>query len=212
VNGRVDGRTTCWWWVRHAPVIGHGGAIYGNSEVDCDTSDEAAFRGLARRLPDHALWLTSHLGRTRRTAAAIAAAWDGATPAPIVEQDIGEQSFGDWHGRTHEELARSPDGVYHKFWTAPADHAPPGGESFVAVIGRVSAAVERITAEHGGRHIIAVAHGGSIRAALALALSLEPEAALAFRIENLSITCIEHVAGPGPGGDWRVVSVNHSPT
>ena len=37
--------TTRWWWVRHAPAIRLGGAIYGNSEVPCDTSDDASFRG-----------------------------------------------------------------------------------------------------------------------------------------------------------------------
>ncbi len=63
--------TTRWWWVRHAPVIHHGGAIYGNSEVECDTSDAASFRGLAQRLPANALWVTSHLSRARKTAAAI---------------------------------------------------------------------------------------------------------------------------------------------
>jgi alpha-ribazole phosphatase len=199
--------TTCWWWVRHAPVVGHGGAIYGNTEVACDTSDGESFRALARRLPAGALWVTSHLGRARETAAAIAAARNDATIEPLVERDLGEQDFGDWHGRTHAELA--DDGVYHKFWTAPAHHAPPGGESFASVIARVAAAIERITRAHAGRDIVAVAHGGSIRAALALALSLDAEAALAFRIENLSLTRIEHVAGPGPGGDWRVAQVNH---
>jgi len=64
---------------------------------------------------------------------------------------------------------------------------------------------------HAGRDIIAVAHGGTIRAALALALGLEPEAALAFTIENCPITRIDHVNGPGVGNDWRVVTVNRLP-
>ncbi len=202
--------TTRWWWVRHAPVVGHGGAISGNTEVACDTSDGESFGALARRLPAEALWVTSHLGRARETAAAIAAARDDATVAPLVERDFGEQDFGHWQGRTHAEL--EDDGVYHKFWAAPAHHAPPGGESFAEVIARVAPAIERFTQAHAGRDIVAVAHGGSIRAALALALSLDAEAALAFRIENLSLTRIDHVAGRGPGGDWRVAQVNHPAT
>ncbi len=108
----------------------------------------------------------------------------------------------------YAELERAGDAVYHKFWLTPADHAPPGGESFAAVIERVRPVVERLTAAHAGRDIVAVAHGGSIRAALALALGLGAEGALAFRIEHLSLTRIDHAAGPGPGGDWRVGSVN----
>jgi broad specificity phosphatase PhoE len=61
---------------------------------------------------------------------------------------------------------------------------------------------------YSGRDVIVVAHGGTIRAALAQALGLEPEAALAFTIENCSITRIDHIEGPGMGHGWRVVTVN----
>jgi broad specificity phosphatase PhoE len=76
---------------------------------------------------------------------------------------------------------------------------------------RVAAAVARITREHAGRNIVAVAHGGSIRAAVALALGLEPEAALALSIDNLSLTRLDHIDGPGNGHGWRVGSVNLPP-
>ncbi len=207
-----DLSTTRWWWVRHAPAMRRGGAIYGNSEVPCDTSDDVSFKGLAARLPDHALWVTSHLGRARETAAAIVAGGAKA-PAPLVEEGLAEQNFGDWQGRTHEELARENTPAYHKFWLAPARHAPPGGESFTDVMVRVGAVIERLSEAHGGRDIVAVAHGGSIRAALAVAFGVEAnaDASLCFTIDNLSITRIDHVPGPGAGGNWRIVSVNQSP-
>ena len=53
--------------------------------------------------------------------------------------------------------------------------------------------------------------GGTIRAALALALDLDPEAALAFTIENCSITRIDRIDGPGMGHGWRVARVNQPP-
>lgn len=201
---------TRWWWVRHAPVVGLNGVIYGGNDVPCDVSDSAAMAALAARLPEEALWVTSHLGRTQATAEAINAA-RGAAIAPLVEPDLAEQDFGAWQGRSFAELERDGDAVYHKFWLAPADHAPPGGESFAAVADRVAAVIARLTAAHAGRDIVAVAHGGTVRAALVLALGLEPEAALAVRVENLSLTCIEHVDRPEPGGDWRVVHVNLPP-
>ena len=86
--------TTRWWWLRHAPVINRGNVIYGNSEVDCDVSDAAAFLALAERLPKGAVWVTSHLGRTHKTAAAIAAAGDGSVPERLVEPHLAEQNFG----------------------------------------------------------------------------------------------------------------------
>ncbi len=93
----------------------------------------------------------------------------------------------------------------------PHTKPAPGGESFLAVIERVSRAVHQLVEMHSGRDVIAVAHGGTIRAVLALALGLEPEAALAFTIENCSITRIDHIDGPGMGHRWRVVTVNRPP-
>ncbi|MFP6743017.1 MAG: histidine phosphatase family protein [Alphaproteobacteria bacterium] len=201
---------TRWWWVRHAPAFRVNGGIYGNDDVPCDTTDAESFRGLARLLPEDAIWVTSHLSRTKLTAAAIV---DGGAvgPEPMVEQGLGEQGFGDWQGMTHAEVEAANPEIYHKFWLAPADHAPPGGESFVDVIDRVRTVVERMTVDHGGRDIIAVAHGGTIRAALAIALGVEADRALPFCTENLSITRIDHVDGPGAGGDWRIVTVNQPP-
>ena len=201
---------TRWWWVRHAPAFRKDGAIYGNDEVPCDTSDRDAFRWLARRLPADAVWVTSHLSRTQKTAAAI---FDGGAvaPTPLVESGLGEQNFGAWQGLTHAEIERDQNRIYHKFWLAPARHAPPGGESFVAMIERVGAVIARLTDEHSGRDIVAVAHGGTIRAALAIALDITPDSALAFQTENLALTRLDHVAGPGEGGDWRIVTVNTLP-
>jgi len=203
-------RVTRWWWVRHAPVPGFGGAIYGDDEVDCDLSDAAALAAVAGRLPAGARWVSSHLGRARRTAAALAAHHPDPAPA-AVEPDLGEQSFGDWQGRSFAELERSGDAVYHRFWLAPARHAPPGGESFVAMITRVRAVIDRLTAAHAGGDIVAVAHGGTVRAALAVALGVDPEAALAFKVDNLSLTRLERVEHARPGHDWRIVHVNLPP-
>ena len=198
---------TRWWWVRHAPVTDHGGRLYGRTDVPANTSERKRFEALARALPEGAVWLTSALLRTHQTADAIAAAGH-AVPARAEEPDLDEQDFGAWHGLTWEEVHAERGGLAHKYWVTPARVAPPEGESFVDVMERVAAGVGRRTARHAGSDIVAVAHGGSIRAALALALELDPERALAFSIDNLSITRIDHVDGPARGGAWRVVAVN----
>jgi len=79
------------------------------------------------------------------------------------------------------------------------------------VIERVSRAIHQLVESYSGDDIIAVAHGGTIRAALALALGLDPEASLAFTIENCSITRIDRLDGAGIGHGWRVVTVNRPP-
>ena len=202
---------TRWWWVRHAPVTDHGGRLYGRTNVPANTSERPRFEGLARALPQDAVWLTSNLLRTHQTADAIAEAGH-AVPERDIEADLDEQDFGAWHGLTWSEVASERgSGLAHKYWVAPAHITPPEGESFVQLVERVSAAVSRRTTQHAGRDIVAVAHGGSIRAALALALGLDAERALAFSIDNLSITRIDHVEGPAKGQAWRVAAVNLPP-
>ena len=204
---------TRWWFVRHAPVTGMKGRLYGSSEVECDTSDVAAFAALAAKLPADALWIASHLSRTHKTAAAIRAAGLDA-PEPIVEPEIREQDFGDWQQLTWDEMHKNDPDAYTAFWDAPARNAPPGGESFADVVTRTARAIDRYTAEHAGRDIVAVCHGGSIRGALAHAMGLSPEGGMAVTIDTLSLTRIDHVDGGllrGKGATWRLMGVNHPP-
>ncbi|MEO3427691.1 histidine phosphatase family protein [Pelagibius sp. CAU 1746] len=210
--------TTRWWWIRHAPVTSHAGLVYGNQDVPCDCGDEAVFRGLAARLPDDAAWVVTPLGRTRATAEAIAR-HHAAVPADFeVEARLAEQDFGDWQGLTHDELAAQRSGAWHRFWLAPAEEVPPGGESFAAVSARVGEAIAALTRRHAGRDIVCVSHGGPIRAALGHALGVTPEQALAFSVDNCALTRLDHFATetvPGRdrpegelGGAWRIAQVN----
>ncbi len=208
----MNATVTRFWWVRHAAVP-HEGRIYGQSDLSCDCSETALFTGLVGQLPRDAIWVTSHLRRTHETAAAIIrAGLPGPQPIPgpeaVAMTDLAEQHFGEWQGLTHDELSQSRNGDFHRFWHAPAHETPAGGESFAAVIERVSRAIHQLVLTYGGRDIIAVAHGGTIRAALGLALGLDPEAALAFSIDNCSLTRIDRFDGPGLGHGWRVVTVN----
>ncbi len=210
--------TTRWWWVRHAPEVDPGGRSDGPDDVECEWSDTATFQALARLLPPDPVWVTSHLRRTHQTARAIRAHLPGdAHPEPLVEPDLAEQHFGDWQGLTHDQLAERRNGQWHRFWHAPAVEAPPGGESFVQVVERVAAVIARLSREHAGRDIVAVTHGGTIRAALTVALDLDPERALAIATENCGLTRVDHIAGeagshaPGTEAVWRIAQVNLSP-
>ena len=195
------GRPSGWWWIRHAPVRGSEGRLNGQRDVDCDTSDEASLRVLAAMLPGDAVAIVSPLKRTRQTLAAIAAA-GARLPKPVVEPDFVEQSFGRWEGLSWAEMQARDAGVYADFWRNPTRNAPPDGESFAAQMRRTAAAIERLTAAFAGRDIVSVSHGGTIRAAVAHALGLTPEAAMAIVVDNLSLTRLslvhDRLLSPGP--------------
>ena len=75
---------------------------------------------------------------------------------------------------------------------------------------RACSAIARITREQAGRDVIAVAHGGTIRAAVGLALGSQPEKGLAFDIDNCSVTRLDHIAS-GSETVWRLPMVNQQP-
>jgi alpha-ribazole phosphatase len=202
--------TTRLFLVRHALVEPSARAmLYGAMDVAlCDATlrEEAALhRWLAFRLPQPAHWVVSGLSRTRATAAAIFAA--GYPETPLAEEpDLAEQHLGEWQGLPHEALAERLRHAPHPFWPHGAEEEPPGGESFAAVRARVGPAIERLADRHAGEDVVAVAHGGSIRAALAHALDLSAHQAFGFSIRNLGLTRLER-----HGADWRVSAVNEEP-
>jgi alpha-ribazole phosphatase len=215
---------TRWWWVRHAPVPGAPARLYGQRDEACDIGDTPAFAALAALLPRDAIRIVTPLQRTRTTLAAIDAADEGArgggrvggdqaSPAPpLVEPDLVEQHFGAWQGLTWAEMQAADPVAYRAFWADPTANAPPGGESFAAVMARTAAAIERLTGRFAGREIVAVAHGGPIRAAVGLALGLDPRATMAIAVDNLSVTRLARLPpgdrATGIGGAWRVEAVN----
>jgi broad specificity phosphatase PhoE len=201
---------THWWWIRHAPVPDNA-CIYGQRDVDSDCTNEEVFRAVAAELPKGAVWLTSNLSRTVQTADAIAAQiGEHIRPkqAPLKVPEFAEQHLGEWQGVPREEFYKMRKPV--PFWFGPADERAPGGESFNDLIERVKPAMERLTQEYAGRDIVAVAHGGTIKAMLAIALELSPDRALALSIDNCSITRADHLRTPD-GDFWRIGAVNHRP-
>ncbi len=178
--------TSRWWWLRHAPSAVGAGVCVGSSDVDCLDPDPDTLAGIAAQIPDDAICLTSPRLRARRTFAALPGfAHAGTNPA------FAEQDFGAWEGQLYEHIDTD--------WSSPATLRPPGGESFTDVVIRVHEALDRIEAPE----LLVVSHAGPIRAAVAKALDLTPERALAVQVQPLSLTClVRH------GHGWSVDFVN----
>ena len=200
--------TTRWWWVRHAPVREDNGRIYGQKDLGCDTSDGVVFQAVAKILPRNAVWVASTFKRTHQTAAAI---WAAGFPKPEKmphEADLAEQHLGEFQGMDRATFVASRP--FGNNWFGPIDEPTPGGESFMDLYNRVRGAIERITIAQSGRDVIAVAHGGTIKAAVGLALGDQPGKGLAFDIDNCSVTRLDHLASAGHIS-WRLPMVNQQP-
>lgn len=209
-------QTTRWWFIRHAPVVDAKAAkLSGQADVAADVSDGESFKRMADQLPQGAVWIATPLKRTAQTAEALWAA--GAERVqPEVEEAFAEQAFGAWTGLTWAEIDGLKNAESLAFWDAPATTCPPasaqyGAESFVSVCERVAGRLDELMQTHGGRDIVCVAHAGSIRGAIAHALGLSADQALALDVKNTSLTRLDHVTDvlrTKRGGRWRVVGVN----
>lgn len=175
--------------IRHAPAL-NGGRLCGRTDVDADCSDLALFDRVRRRIGTPARLVVSPAVRCRQTAGAL---WRDRPHD--LDQRLWEQDFGAWEGTPYADL---PD-LGPLAGDALAAHRPPGGESFVDVCQRIGPAVQEMVA---AGDVTVVAHAGTVRAALALAVG--PTAALAFEIAPLSVTRLRAL----PGGGWAIAEVN----
>ena len=188
------------WWVRHGPT--HEKAMVGWRDVPADLSDTAALARLDAHLPKDALLISSDLTRATATADAIATGRQRLPHDPALR----EMHFGDWDGQTWDVIASTHPTLSRAFWEEPGPHRAPGGESWDDIAARVSAATDALIAAHPGRDLILVAHFAVILTQVQRALGVTPVEVFAHRIDNLSVTRIDHRAG-----GWHPGPINHRP-
>jgi broad specificity phosphatase PhoE len=141
--------------------------------------------------------LTSNLVRAADTAAAIGAAC-GVEPEPDAR--LAELGQGEWEGRTHAELAREDAERYSAWLTT--DREPPGAETVVEGLARVTAALDALAPVSG--IVCVVSHGGTLRLVARHLLQLEARRAWGMDIDNASIGVLESI----PGSHWQMVRWN----
>ncbi|MCC5993147.1 MAG: histidine phosphatase family protein [Rhodobacteraceae bacterium] len=169
--------------IRHAPAD-TGGRLAGRRDVAARIDPQAAAY-MARALGQPARLICSPALRCRQTAEAL---W----PKLVPEQDarLWEQDFGTHEGLAYEDL---PDlGPLSRAELAQV--AAPEGESFAQMVARVTPALAGLQVPTGGGPVVVVAHAGTVRAALAMALGDVP-LALAFEVAPLSVTRLRCFAG-----------------
>ena len=104
---------------------------------------------------------------------------------------LAEVGFGEWEGRTAEQLKqRDPDAILN-FKLDPVANRPHGAEALADFHGRVIAAYEEIHQRHAGQHVLVVAHAGVIRMAICHALGLPCTQAYHINVGSAGIARIK---------------------
>ena len=115
---------------------------------------EQAGRAIKERYSVSAIY-TSPMSRATRTAEIIGQ----ATGVPVqVLPPLGDYSFGEWEGKTPEEVKAEYPEQFRLWMTAPHRAKIPGGESLRRRRLQVAAALERLAVEHQDQTVVLVSH------------------------------------------------------
>lgn len=131
--------------------------VQGHSDRRLNERGRTQARALAEELEHEHLdaIYSSDLARAYETARIVA---ERKGMPVTATRDLREKDFGTWEGLTDEEILRRFPHARNSPWG--------DGETTAALSTRVVGALRRIAESHPGGHILVVAHGGPVRAAL----------------------------------------------
>jgi len=105
----------------------------------------------------------------------------------IKEIGLRERDFGDFEGKTFAEIEVLLPEQSMRWRKRDPDFYPTGGESLVALRGRVLEAAERLAAQHPGEQIALVGHGGVMDVLYRAATRLDIQAPRTWALGNTAI-------------------------
>lgn len=92
-----------------------------------------------------------------------------------VEQRAGlaELDYGEWDGRSAEDVDVAHHDEYVRWSSDPAWNAPTGGETAIALAHRMTSVIEEIRCDHTEGDVLVVSHKASIRVLLCALLGVD---------------------------------------
>ena len=162
--------------IRHTTPRIASGICYGQLDMDVTDSFASEAAEVLNRLPPVELVIASPLLRAQRLGEHLAQQQRCTLRSDARLMEI---HFGDWEGRAWSDIERGEIDA----WAADTlNYASPNGESAQQMLQRMRDALRDVT-QLPQRHIALVAHGGSIRALLALLADIPLAHTLNWQIE-----------------------------
>jgi len=159
------------------------GRYQGTTDVALSELGLAQAQALAKRLAGEKLTAiyASDLQRARDTAAPIA---DRHGQVAHPEPCLREIGFGIWEGLTWAQIGQRDPDTWAQWEANPMSAMPAGGESLSSITDRLHRLLSRLATRPDDETILLVAHGGSLRVLICLALGLPPRWAWSLRMDN----------------------------
>ena len=176
-DGRRGAGSPELWLVRHGETEwSRDGKHTSTTDLPLTDEGEEVARSLAPRLTgSFDLVLTSPRLRARRTAELT------GHPEAEPDEDLAEWAYGDYEGRTTEEIRETVPG-----WTVWS-HPCPGGETADEVAARLDRVVERC---QDVERALVFGHGHALRALTARWLDLPVTDGRLFRLDTATLSVL----------------------
>ncbi|MGY3239641.1 MULTISPECIES: histidine phosphatase family protein [unclassified Bradyrhizobium] len=121
-------------------------------------------------------------------------------PIEIVPA-LDELDYGEWTGRTFEELGR--DSRWIRWNSRRASTRPPGGETMRSLQSRIVSHLEQLRNDHSAGTVVAVSHAEPIRAAVLHYARRDLNDFLSIEIDPSSISTLS-----ADGRGFRITGIN----
>ncbi len=179
-------------------LVRHGQSVWNDEkriqgQQDIPLGDEGRKQAIAlgERLKGRQFQacFSSPLKRATETAELILKASGNSTPI-ITLPELMERNFGDWEGKSIDDLQLLFPNDFSQWLAAHQIPAPPNGESMDELMKRVERGLDQILAVKEG-NVLVVGHSGSIKAAICIFFRLPLSSFVRMRIDNASLTILE---------------------
>lgn len=155
--------------IRHGEPV--GGRRYRGYSVD-DPLTEKGWTQMRAAVPNTPQWqhiVSSPLKRCLEFSQELA---NDLQISFSINDNMKEIGFGDWEGKTPEDILAEDSEALNHFYKDPVNHRPKGAEPLNSFSQRVWAAYQSILEQHQGKHVLVVAHAGVARAITANILKM----------------------------------------
>ena len=140
----------------------HGETIYSRTGGYCGTLDpeltEAglqmaqAFADTYRTLP----WTSVYVSPMKRTIATGKPLCDALGIEMQLRDGLKEIAYGEWEGKTNEDVKQHDSDTYMRWMTEPAWNSPPGGETAVEIASRASLVIAEVEGKYTEGNVLIV--------------------------------------------------------
>jgi len=106
----------------------------------------------------------------------------------FVENDLEEVGFGDWEGKSSDQVKAENQAEYYAFFLDPVHNRPNNSEDLDVFSDRVVSAYKDVLEEFEGKHCLIITHAGVIRAIMAYVLDAPVSSMYRINVKNAGVT------------------------